>query len=106
MSVVVSGHCSVYISFTISIAVAPKASSTQSCAPLAVGVFFAMRDTLCCLSDNNQDHVTEAFNCTSRILNDLLDSENLYFEQINFEIVNFQFHDGDVPRSPSRICCI
>ena len=91
------------------------------------------------LSDNNQSDVIEAFNSTSRYLDDLLNIDNPYFEQMvgqiyptelqlnkanssdteapfldlnlsitngiqddfNFEIVNFPFLDGDVPRSPS-----
>ena len=99
------------------------------------------------LSDNNQADIIEAFNSTSRYLDDLLNIDNPYFEQMvgqiyptelqlnkanssdteapfldlnlsitngivsskiydkrddfNFEIVNFPFFDGDVPRSPS-----
>ena len=99
------------------------------------------------LSDNNQADIIEAFNSTSRYLDDLLNIDNPYFEQMvgqiyptelqlnkanssdieapfldlnlsltngivsskiydkrddfNFEIVNFPFLDGDVPRSPS-----
>ena len=99
------------------------------------------------MSDNNQTDVIEAFNSTSRYLDDLLNIDNPYFEQMvgqiyptelqlnkanssdtealfldlnlsitngivsseiynkwddfNFEIVNFPFLDGDVPRSPS-----
>ena len=104
------------------------------------------------LSDNNQTDIIEAFNSTSRYLDDLLNIENRYFEQMvgqiyptelqlnnanssdaeapfldlnlsitsgifsskiydkrddfNFEIVNFQFLVGDVPRSPSYGVCI
>ena len=99
------------------------------------------------LSDNNQTDIIEAFNSTSRYLDDLLNIDNPYFEQMvgqiyptelqlnkanssnteapfldlnlsitngiasskiydkrddfNFEIVNFPFLDGDVPRSTS-----
>ena len=99
------------------------------------------------LSDNNQADIIEAFNTTSRYLDDLLNIDNPYFEQMvgqiyptelqlnkanssdteapfldlnlsvtngivsskiydkgddfNFEIINFPFLDGDVPRSPS-----
>ena len=106
-----------------------------------------MRETLCCLSANNQTDIIEAFNSTSRYLDDLLNFDNPYFEQMvgqiyptelqlnkanssdtealfldlnlsitngivssktydkrddfNFEIENFPFLDGDVPRSPS-----
>ena len=99
------------------------------------------------LPDNNQADIIEAYYSTSRYLDDLLNIDNPYFEQMvgqiyptelqlnkvnslnteapfldlnlsitngivsskiydkrddfNFEIVNFQFLDGDVPRSPS-----
>ena len=33
-------------------------------------------------SDNNQADIIEAFNCTSRYLNDLLNIDNPYFEQM------------------------
>ena len=61
------------------------------------------RDFILYLSANIQDHVIEAFNSTLRYLNDLLNIENLYFEQISVEINNFPFLDGDVQRSPSRL---
>ena len=43
-----------------------------------------MRETLCCLSDNNQSDIIEAFNSTStsRYLDDLLNIDNPYFEQM------------------------
>ena len=99
------------------------------------------------LSDNNQTDIIEAFNSTSGYLDDLLNIDNPYFEQMkgriylaelqlnkanssdteapfldlnlsitkgivsskiydkrdvfDFEIVNYSFLDGDVPRSPS-----
>ena len=99
------------------------------------------------LSDNNQTDIIEAFNSTSRYLDDLINIDNPYFEQMigqihptepqlneanssdteapfldlnlsitngivsskiyderddfNFEIVNFPFLEGDVPRFPS-----
>ena len=108
-------------------------------------LFCYKRDFMLSLSDNNQSDVIEAFNSTSRYLDDLLNIDNPYFEQMvghiyptelqlnkansseapfldlnlsitngivsskiydkqddfNFEIVNFPFLDGDVPRSPS-----
>ena len=85
------------------------------------------------LSDNNQTDIIEAFNSSSRYLDDLLYptelqlnkanssntealfldlnlsitngivSSRIYYKRddFNFEIVNFPFLDGDVPRSPS-----
>ena len=110
-------------------------------------LFCYERDFILSLSDNNQADIIEAFNSTSRYLDDLLNIDNPYFEQMvgqiyptelqlnkanssdteapfmdlnlsitkgivsskiydkrddfNFEIVNFPFFDGDVPRSPS-----
>ena len=120
-----------------------------NCAPLVADLFLFCyeRDFMLSLSDNNQSNVVEAFNSTSRYLDDLLNIYNPYFEQMvgqiyptelqlnkanssdtealfldlnlsitngivsskiydkrddfNFEIVNFPFLDGDVPRSPS-----
>ena len=120
-----------------------------NCAPLVADLFLFCyeRDFILSLSDNNQTGVIEAFNSTSRYLDDLLNMDNPYFEQMvgqiypnelqldkanssdtkapfldlnlsiingivsskiydkqddfNFEIVNFHFLDGDVPRSPS-----
>ena len=110
-----------------------------NCAPPVADLFLFCyeRDFMLSLSDNNQTDIIEAFNSTSRYLNDLLNIDNPYFEQMvgqiyptelqlnkvdlnlsitngivsskiydkrddfNFEIVNFPFLDGDVPRSPS-----
>ena len=120
-----------------------------NCAPLVADLFLFCneRNFMSSLSDNNQADIIEAFNSTSRYLDDLLYIDNPYFEQMvgqiyptelqlnmanssdteapfldlnlsitngivssknydkgddfNFEIVNFPFLDGDVPRSPS-----
>ena len=120
-----------------------------TCAPLFADLFLFCyeRDFMLSLSDNNQTDIIEAFNSTSRYLDDLLNIDNPYFEQMvgqiyptelqlnkanssdteapfldlnlsitngivsskiydkwddfNFELVNFPFLDGDVPRSPS-----
>ena len=122
-----------------------------NCAPLVADLFLFCyeRDFMLSLSDNDQSDVIEAFNSTSRYLDDLLNIDNPYFEQMvgqiyptelqlnkanssdteapfldlnlsitngivsskiydkrddfNFEIVNFPFLDGDVPRSPSNV---
>ena len=118
-----------------------------NCAPLVADLFLFCyeRDFMLSLSDNNQTNIIEAFNSTSRYLDDLLNIDNPYFEQMvvqiyptelqlnkanssdteapflnlnlsitngivsskiydkrddfHFEIVNFPFFDGDVPRS-------
>ena len=120
-----------------------------NCAPLVADLFLFCykRDFMLSLSNNNQADIIEAFNSTSRYLDDLLNIDNPYFKQMvgqiyptelqlnkansseteapfldlnlsitngivsskiydkrddfNFEIVNFPFLDGDVPRSPS-----
>ena len=120
-----------------------------NCVPLLADLFLFCyeRDFMLSLSDNNQTDIIEAFNSTSRYLDDLLNIDNPHFEQMvgqiypielqlnktnssyteapfldlnlsitngivsskiydkrddfNFEIVNFPFPDGDVPRSPS-----
>ena len=120
-----------------------------NCAPLVADLFLFCydRDFMLSLSDNNQADNIEAFNSTSRYLDDLVNIDNPYIEQMlgqiyptelqlnkanssdaeapflylnlsttngivsskiydkrddfNFEIVNFPFLDGDVPRSPS-----
>ena len=117
--------------------------------PLVADLFLFCyeRDFMLSLSDNDQTDIIEAFNSTSRYLDDLLNIDNPYCEQMvgqiyptelqlnkanssdtetpfsnlnlsitncivsfkiydkrddfNFEIVNFPFLDGDVPRSPS-----
>ena len=120
-----------------------------NCAPLVADLFSFCyeRDFMKSLSDSNQADIIEAFNSTSRYLDDLLNIDNPYFErfvsqiypselQLNkaswseteapfldlylsisngfvsskiydkrddfdFDIVNFQFLDGDIPRAPS-----
>ena len=119
------------------------------CAPLVADLFLFCyeRDYMLSLSEDNQSGVIEAFNSTSRYLDDLLNIDNNFFDsmvnriypselQLNkanvsdaeasfldlhlsisdgfvktkiydkrddfdFDIVNFLFLDGDVPRSAS-----
>ena len=53
-------------------------------APLVADLFLFCyeRDFMLSLSDNNQADIIEAFNSTSRYLDDLLNIDNSYFEQI------------------------
>ena len=55
-----------------------------NCAPLVADLFLFCyeRDFMLSLSDNNQADVIEAFNSTSRYLDDLLNIDNPYFEQM------------------------
>ena len=117
-----------------------------NCAPLVADLFLFCyeRDFMKSLSRENQADIIEAFNSTSRYLDDLLNIDNIYFDQMvdrinptelqlnranssdteapfldlnlcisngtvstkiydkrddfDFDIVNFPFLDGDVPR--------
>ena len=54
------------------------------CAPLVADLFLLCheRDFILSLSDDNQADVIEALNFTSRYLDDLLNTDNPYFEQM------------------------
>ena len=51
-----------------------------------------MRETLLSLSDNDQADVVEAFNSTSRYLDDLLNIDNHYFKQMLSQIYSTKLH--------------
>ena len=55
-----------------------------NCASLVADLFLFCyeRDFMLSLSDNNQADIIEAFNSTSRYLDDLLIIDNPYFEQM------------------------
>ena len=55
-----------------------------NCAPLVADLFLFCyeRDFMFSLSDNNHTDIIEAFNSTSRYLDDLLNIDNPYFEQM------------------------
>ena len=55
-----------------------------NCAPLVADLFLFCyeRDFMLSLSYNNQTDITEAFNSTSRYLDDLLNIDNPYLEQM------------------------
>ena len=55
-----------------------------NCAPLVADLFLFCyeRDFMLSLSDNNQTDIIEAFKPTSRYLDDLLNIDNPYFEQM------------------------
>ena len=121
-----------------------------NCAPLVADLFLFCyeRDFMMSLSDDKQADIIDAFNTTSRYLDDILNIDNVYFDimvsqvysselelnkantsdnkaalldlhlsisndivstkiydkrdDFDFEIVNFPFLDGDVPRSTSN----
>ena len=55
-----------------------------NCAPLVADLFLFCyeRDFMLPLSDNNQTDIIEPFNSTSRYLDDFLNIDNPYFEQM------------------------
>ena len=55
-----------------------------NCAPLVADLFLFCyeREFMLFLSDNSQADIIEAFNSTSRYLDDLLNIDNPYFEQM------------------------
>ena len=55
-----------------------------NCAPLVADLFLfcCERDFILSLSDNKQTDIIEAFNSTSRCLDDLLNIDNPFFEQM------------------------
>ena len=57
---------------------------STNCALLVKDLFFLCYegDFIVSLSDNNQAHVIETFNSTSRYLDDLLNTNSPYFEQM------------------------
>ena len=59
-------------------------SMDTNCAPLVADLFLFSyeRDFMLSLSDNKQSDIIEAFNSTSRYLDDLLNIDNPYFEQM------------------------
>ena len=59
-----------------------------NCAPLIADLFLFVyeRDFMLSLSDNNQTDIIEAFNSTSRYLDDLLNIDDPYFEQMVCQI--------------------
>ena len=59
-----------------------------NCAPLVADLFLFCyeRDFMLSLSDNNRTGIIEAFNSISRYLDDLLNIDNPYFEQMDGQI--------------------
>ena len=55
-----------------------------NCAPLVAGLFLFCyeRDFMLSLSEDNQSRVIEAFNSTSRYLDDLLNIDNNFFDSM------------------------
>ena len=70
-----------------------------NCAPLVADLFLFCykRDFMLSLSDNNQADVVEALNSTSRYLDDLLNINNPYFEQMVSQIYPTELHLNKPP---------
>ena len=77
-----------------------------NCALLVADLFLFCyeRDFMLCLSDNNQTDIIEAFSSTSRYLDDLLNINNPYFEQMVGQIYPTElqlnkaiFYDTEAP---------
>ena len=64
-----------------------------NCAPLVADLFlfFYERDFMLSLTDNDQTDIIEAFNSTSRYLDDLRNIDNLYFEHMVGQIYPTEF---------------
>ena len=62
-----------------------------NCAPLVADLFLFCyeKDFMLSLSDNNQTEIIEAFNSISRYLDDLLNIDNPYFEQMVGQIISY-----------------
>ena len=65
-------------------------------APLVADLFLFCyeRDFMLSLSDYNQTDIIEAFNSIFRYLDDLLNIENPYFEQMVGQIYRLRLYDG------------
>ena len=62
------------------------------CATLVADLFLLCyeRDSMLSLSDKNQTDIIEAFNSTSRYLDDLLNIDNPYFEKMVGQIYTYE----------------
>ena len=70
-----------------------------TCAPLVADLFLFCyeRNFMTTLSRDNQADIIEAFNSISRYIDEIYDKR----DDFDFELVNFPFLDGDVPRPTS-----
>ena len=77
-----------------------------NCAPLVAGLFLFCyeRNFLLSLQGNNQTDIIEAFHSTSRYLDDLLNIDNPYFQQMvgqiyptEFQLDNANSSDTEAP---------
>ena len=59
---------------------------SNNCARLVADLFCYESDFMLFFSDNNQADIVEAFNTTSKYLDDLREIDNPYFEQMVSQI--------------------
>ena len=65
-----------------------------NCAPLVANLFLFCyeRDFMMSLSDDKQTDVVDAFNTTSRYLDDILNINNVYFDNMVSHIYHSELH--------------
>ena len=65
-----------------------------NCAPLVADLFLFCyeRDSMMSLSDDKQASVIDAFNTTSRYLDDILNINNVYFDNMVSQIYSSELH--------------
>ena len=75
-----------------------------NCAPLVADLFLFcyVRDCMLSMSDINQTDIIEAFNSTSRYLDDLLNVDNPYFEQMVGQIYSTELQLNKVNSSDTE----
>ena len=76
-----------------------------NCAPLVADLFLFCyeRDFMLSLSDNKQTDIIEAFNSTSRYLDDLLNIDNPYFEQMVGQICHTELYFNKTNSSDTEV---
>ena len=79
-----------------------------NCAPLVADLFLFCyeRDFMLSLSDNNQADIIEAFNSTSRYLDDVLNIDNPYFEQMVGQIYPTELQLNKANSSDTEAPCL
>ena len=79
-----------------------------NCAPLVADLFLFCyeRDFMKYLSRDNQADIIEAFNSTSRYLDDLLNTDNIYFDQMMDRIYPTELHLNRILPIPRHLSWI
>ena len=79
-----------------------------NCAPLVADLFLFCyeRDFMLSLSDDNQSEVIEAFNSTSRYLDDLLNTDNNFFDSMVNHIYPAELQLNKAKVSDTEVSCL